>query len=63
MCAKPFNHHFCLIGYVNHLCFYLKENLTMVDFEFQLGLDQGLAILQANLYDIISKINGGYLKQ
>jgi len=52
-----------VIGYVNHLCFYFKENLTMVDFEFQLGLDQGLVILQANLHDIISKINGGYLKQ
>ena len=48
---------------LNHLCFYFKKNLTMVGFEFQLGLDQGLAILQANLHDIISKINGGYLEQ
>lgn len=47
----------------NHLCSYLKGNLAVADFEFELGSDQSLALLKKNLHKIFSEIDGGRLER
>jgi hypothetical protein len=47
----------------NHLYTYLKGNLVVADFEFQLGSNHGIAVLEANLNKIVTELDGGSLQR